>query len=67
MNDAARDEPMMQVPTPAQAQRAVDQARSAFQRILAVWVCDLLSLRKAGLTTPVWMTAPPDSQWNEAA
>jgi len=67
MNDAARHEPMMQVPTPAEAQRTVEQARSLYQRILATWVCDLLTLRKAGLVTPGWSTTAPEFQWSEAA
>ncbi|MHC4065372.1 MAG: hypothetical protein ACYSUI_12880 [Planctomycetota bacterium] len=66
MNDAARHEPMMQVPTPAEAQRCVDQARRMFQRTLPAWVCDLLTLRRAGLATPVWTTTP-GHQWSEAA
>jgi hypothetical protein len=67
MNDAARHEPMMQVPTPAEAQRIVEQARSLYQRTLSLWVCDLLTLRKAGLATPGWSTTAPEFRWSEAA
>ncbi|MHC4080839.1 MAG: hypothetical protein ACYS15_08010 [Planctomycetota bacterium] len=67
MNDAARQEPMNRVLSPAEAQRAVDQARSLYQRTLAIWVCDLLALRKAGFDTPGWITTEQDSRWSEAA
>jgi hypothetical protein len=67
MNDAERQEPMLPVMTPAEAQRAVERARSLFRRTLSIWVCDLLCLRKAGLDSPGWMTAPVDSLWSEAA
>ena len=67
MNDAARHEPMMQGPTPAEVQRAVDQARSLFQRTLSAWVCDLLTLRRAGLPSPGWTSTTPEFQWSEAA
>jgi hypothetical protein len=67
MNETERQEPMMQGPTPAEARRAVEQARSLFRRTLSVWVCDLLALRRAGLDTPGWATAPPGFQWSRAA
>jgi hypothetical protein len=67
MNDAVRLEPMMQVPTAAESERAIQQARSLFHRILSVWACDLLALRKAGLDTPGWTATPPDAWWREAA
>ena len=67
MNDAVRHEPMMQVPTPAESERAIQQARSLFHRTLSIWACDLLALRKAGLDTPGWTASPPDAWWSEAA
>ena len=67
MNDAARQEPMIRVLSPIEAQRAVEQARSLYQRTLSIWVCDLLALRKAGLDTPGWITTAPGSRWIEAA
>ncbi|MHC4990285.1 MAG: hypothetical protein ACYTGC_04825 [Planctomycetota bacterium] len=67
MNDAVRQEPMIRVLSPADAQRAVDQARSLYQQTLANWVCDLLALRKAGFDTPGWIATEHDSRWNEAA
>jgi hypothetical protein len=67
MNDAARHESLMRMPTPIESERAVQQARSLFQRTLSIWACDLLSLRKAGLDTPGWIATPVDSQWSEAA
>ena len=67
MNDATRQEPMIRMLSPAEAQRAVEQARSLYQRTLSIWVCDLLALRKAGLDTPGWITAAPDSRGSVAA
>jgi hypothetical protein len=67
MNERARSEPMMQVPTPAEAQRAVDQARRLYHRVLPAWVCDLLALRRAGMSSPNWSRAHTDMPGREAA
>ncbi|MHC4767910.1 MAG: hypothetical protein ACYTGE_18830 [Planctomycetota bacterium] len=67
MNDAARQESAIRVLSPAEAQRAVEQARCLYQRILSIWVCDLLALRRAGLDTPGWIATAPDSRGSVAA
>lgn len=53
------------LPTADEATRAVDEARRMFHRALASWVCDLLALRKSGMTRPRWL--PGHGEWNEAA
>lgn len=54
-------------PTRAEAQRAVDECRRKFQRALAAWVCDLLVLRRQGLTCPDWRPDLPETGLSEAA
>ena len=66
MNEPARDN-LLFVPGPDEAQHAVDEARRVFQRILPIWACDLLALRRAGLDRPAWTGASDDASWQEAA
>ncbi len=67
MNELARTAPKITTPSTAEAQREVDRCRRMFQRTLSTWVCDLLSLRSAGLTRPRWRPDRNDYGWNEAA
>ena len=68
MNRLARTTPTISTPSTAAAQREVDRCRRMFQRTLSAWVCDLLSLRSAGLTRPRWQPQQDDYYgWNEAA
>ena len=67
MNESARSLPISQLPTPAEADRVVTEARQLFQRTLSAWVCDLLELRRAGLDRPGWVTDDDETRWHEAA
>lgn len=49
-----------------QAGRAVEEARHLYQRTLAAWVGDLLTLRRAGLDQPGWASSG-DAVLREAA
>lgn len=55
MNETAPSVPMTSVRLTDEGQRAVAEARRLFQRTLSSWVCDLLTLRRAGLSTPRWI------------
>jgi hypothetical protein len=57
----------MMVPTAADAQRAVHQARALFARTLSIWACDVLMLRKHGLHCAMWPTRRHRAPFNLAA
>ncbi len=67
MNETGHPVPMMDTPTDAESQRAVDDSRRLFHRTLACWVCDVLALRRAGLDRPRWRPGIAESEWTLAA
>ena len=54
MKEIAQTVPMKHKPTSQQAQRALEEARCLFARLLAGWASDVLALRAAGLDRPSW-------------
>jgi len=45
-------------PTPADAQRALNRARTMYRRVLAGWACDALMVRRRGLYRAAWPAGP---------
>ncbi len=64
MHDPA---PSLPFADPAGAEQAVEDARRLYQRTLAAWVGDLLTLRRAGLDEPGWTDRDRDTVRQEAA
>jgi hypothetical protein len=54
MNETAFKQPMMEVPSAEQAQRAMDQAQRLFAHTLTHWAADALTLRQRGLHRAAW-------------
>jgi hypothetical protein len=67
MNGPTPSVPMMLVPTPAQAERAVRQARELFQHTLANWAFDSLRLRRSGAHRLTWNSSPHTEGLSKAA
>ena len=50
-----------------EADRIVDEMRNLFNRTLAGWASDVLSLQRDGLDMPRWRSSDPPDQWSKAA
>lgn len=50
-----------------EADRIVEEMRILFNRTLAGWASDVLSLQRDGLDMPCWRSSDPPSQWSKAA
>lgn len=49
-----RESSIHQVPSSLEAQAVVEESRRLFNRTLAAWASDVLTLRKSGLRHPSW-------------
>ena len=66
MHDPAPSLPFAD-PAAEQARQAVEDARRLYQRTMAAWVGDLLTLRRAGLDEPGWTDRDRDTVRQDAA
>ncbi len=67
MDDTSSKLSMMESPTLDEANRIVQESRNQFNRTLASWASDVLSLQREGLDTPCWRMGDQPGQWSKAA
>jgi hypothetical protein len=68
MHDSGPSASRIALPSRAESDRAVAEARRLFACSLACWTSDTLHLRRTQLNVPTWTTGPGDREtWSLAA